>query len=67
MSTPLAAHFRLSLSLSPKSYKENKHMPGSSYSSVVKSIIYVIICTYPDISYVVSVVRRFMGNPSKVN
>jgi hypothetical protein len=26
MSTPLAAYFRLSLSLSSKSYKKNKHM-----------------------------------------
>ena len=35
------------------------------YSSVVGSLIYTMICSCLDLSYVVSVVSRYMVNPSK--
>ena len=35
------------------------------YSLVVGSLMYVMICTRPNIAYVVGVVNRYMSNPSK--
>ena len=35
------------------------------YASTVKSLMYVMACTKPNIGYVVGVVTSFMSNPSK--
>ena len=35
------------------------------YSSAVGSVMYVMICTRPDISHAVSLVSRFMANPGR--
>jgi hypothetical protein len=35
------------------------------YSSTVGSLMYVMVCTRPDIAHVVGVVRRYMNNPGK--
>ena len=35
------------------------------YASAVGSIMYVIVCTRPDLAYTVSAVSRFMSNPKK--
>ena len=35
------------------------------YTSVVGSLMYVMICTMPDISQAVSMVSRYMHNPGK--
>ena len=35
------------------------------YSSTVGSLMYVMVCTRPDISHAVGVVRRYMNNPGK--
>ena len=37
-----------------------RHVP---YTSVVGSLMYAILCTRPDIYYVVEVVSRFQSNP----
>ncbi|KAG8485659.1 hypothetical protein CXB51_018846 [Gossypium anomalum] len=65
VSTPLAAHFRLSLALSPQSDDEIKYMSHVLYSSAVGSLMYVMICSRPDLSYTVSAVSRYMANPGK--
>jgi hypothetical protein len=35
------------------------------YSSKIGNLMYVIVCTRPDIAHAVGVVRRHMNNPSK--
>ncbi|KAF2291104.1 hypothetical protein GH714_020002 [Hevea brasiliensis] len=52
---PFAAHFKLSADMSRKIDEEMEHMSNVPYSSVVGSIIYVMICTQPDISHAVSI------------
>jgi len=47
------------------SEKENVEMKNVSYSSVVGSLMYAMICTRPDIAYAVGVVSRFLTNPGK--
>ncbi|KAG8503607.1 hypothetical protein CXB51_001802 [Gossypium anomalum] len=63
VSTPLAAHFRLSSALSPQSDDEIEYMSHVPYSSVVGSLMYAIVCSRPDLSYAVSAVSRYMANP----
>ncbi|KAG8489132.1 hypothetical protein CXB51_017197 [Gossypium anomalum] len=65
VSTPLAAHFRLSSALSPQSDNEIEYMSHVPYSSVVGSLMYAMVCSRPDLSYAVSAVSRYMANPGK--
>ncbi|KAG8481222.1 hypothetical protein CXB51_025972 [Gossypium anomalum] len=65
VSTPLAAHFRLSSALSPQSDDEIEYMLHVPYSSAVGSLMYAMVCSHPDLSYAVSAVSRYMANPGK--
>ena len=65
VSTPLAAHFKLLATLSPKSKEEKEYMSHVPYSSAVGSIMYAMVCTRLDISHATSVVSRYMANPGK--
>jgi hypothetical protein len=38
------------------------HFP---YTSVIGSLMYVMVCTRPDISHAVGVLRRYMSTPGK--
>ena len=40
-------------------------MSRISYSSVVGSLMYVMICTHLDISYAISIVSKYMAKPGK--
>ncbi|PHT79031.1 hypothetical protein T459_17083 [Capsicum annuum] len=63
--TPLAAHFKLLATLSPKINNEHDFMSRVPYSSDVGSLMYALVCSQPDLSYAVSVVSRYMANPGK--
>ena len=65
VSTPLAAHFKLSVDLSPQFEEEKEHMSRVPYTSAVGSMMYAMVCTRLDISQAVSVVSRYMANPGK--
>ena len=65
--TPLAAHFKLSASLSPQNESKEQFMARIPYSSAVGSVMYAMVCTRPDIAQAVSVVSRYMSNPSKAH
>ncbi|KAG8640816.1 hypothetical protein MANES_13G085878v8 [Manihot esculenta] len=62
VSTLLGAHFILSVALSPQSKNGIDYISHIPYSNTVNSIIYAMIYTRSDISYVFSVVTRFMSN-----
>ena len=47
------------------SHKEKEDMPSIPYSSVVRSLMCIMVCTRPDIVHAVSVVSKFMVNPGK--
>ncbi|KAH9781794.1 Integrase catalytic domain-containing protein [Citrus sinensis] len=61
--TPLAPHFKLSSSSCLKSQEERDYMARVRYASVVGSLMYVMVCTRPDISQAMSMVSRYMHNP----
>ena len=55
----------LSFALSPQSENNVDYMSRVPYSSAVGYLMYAMICSHPDLSYVVSVVSRYMANLSK--
>lgn len=63
--TPFAGHFKLSSKQCPSSEKEKNEMKSFPYSSAVGSLMYVMVCTRPDIAYAVGMVSRFLSNPGK--
>ncbi|KAM1399624.1 hypothetical protein ACFX2F_027020 [Malus domestica] len=65
VSTPLASHFKLNASMSPKTVEESQYMAQIPYANVVGSLMYAMVCTRPDISQAVSIVSRYMHNPGK--
>ena len=66
-STPLANHFKLSKRLCPSTEKEKGKMSIIPYSSAVGCLMYVMVCTRPDISHAIRVVSRFLTNPGKAH
>ena len=67
VSTPLASHFKLSKRLCPSIEKEKGEMSVIPYSSAVGTLMYAMVCTSPDISHAVTIVSRFLANPSKAH
>ncbi|XP_047309704.1 secreted RxLR effector protein 161-like [Impatiens glandulifera] len=63
--TPCAANIHLTTLFSPQTYEEKKYMSRVPYYSAVGSLMYVMVCTRPDLAQVVSVVSRFMVQPGK--
>jgi len=62
---PIFGHFNLSKMQCPKNEEEKEDMGKVPYSSVVGTLMYAMICTRPDIAYVVGVVRKFLSNLGK--
>ncbi|CAM8928804.1 unnamed protein product [Rhodiola kirilowii] len=60
---PLAPHFILSKSQSPKSDVEFAKMEQVPYANAIRSVMYAMISSRPDLSYVISLLSRFMSNP----
>ena len=63
VTTPLAQHFKLSHLQAPKTKEDISYMEKVPYTNLVGSIMYIMVCTRPDLCQAVSVVSRFMGNP----
>ncbi|RVW26208.1 Retrovirus-related Pol polyprotein from transposon TNT 1-94 [Vitis vinifera] len=67
VSSPLANHFKLSSRHNPSIDKEKEDMRKVLYASIVGSLMYVMVCTRPDIAYAVGVVSRFLSNPGRLH
>src|SRR5438105_3914916 len=65
VSTPLATYFRLSSALCPVSKDDIEYMSRVPYFSAVGSLMYVMVCSRPDLSHALSVVSRYTVNPGK--
>jgi len=63
VSTPLAAHLKLSQEDCPKNSKEENEMQNTPYTSAVVSLMYAMVCTRPDIARAVGTLSRYMSNP----
>ena len=65
--TPLGHHTKLSIKQCLQSDEEKRKMEGTPYVSGVGSIIYGMVCSRPNLYYAISVISRFMPNPSQVH
>lgn len=65
ISTPLPVNFKLSSSMCLSNEAERKEMSRVPYASAVKSLMFAMICTRPDIAQAVGVVSRYMVNLGK--
>lgn len=65
VTTPIAAHFKLSSSQSPKTDDEKERMSTVPYASAIGSIMYAMVCSRPDLAYGISLISRFMGRPGE--
>ncbi|GJV80978.1 retrotransposon protein, putative, ty1-copia subclass [Tanacetum coccineum] len=66
VSVPLGAHFKISLKDCPSSDWDLERMSKVPYANVIGSLMYLMVCTRPDIAYVVSIVSRYLANPGLV-
>jgi ATP-binding cassette subfamily B (MDR/TAP) protein 1 len=65
ISTPITPHFKLSTAQCPSIDQEIEYMLRVSYSSVVGSLMYAMVCSRPDLLYAMCLVSRYMSNPGK--
>ena len=49
----------------PKTPAEIERMRGISYASAVKSLMYAMLCTMPDICFAVGMVSRYQSDPGE--
>ena len=47
----------------PKTDEEKENMIKIPYAKVIENLMYVILCTRPNICYVVGIVSRYQSNP----
>ena len=67
MTTPLAPYFKLFEALCPITAEDKGAMSKIPYESAVGSLMYLMVCTQPDIAYAVGKVSRYMSNPGKIH
>ena len=65
MDTPVSKGEALSLNMCPKNPQEREEMSRVPYASVVGSLMYAMMCTRPDICFVVGLVSRYQSNPGR--
>jgi len=65
VSVPLAPHFKLSAKMSPKTVEDQEYMKNVPYANAVGSLMYVMVCTRPDLSQAVNMVSRYIHDPGK--
>lgn len=61
--TPLNPNVRLSKDQAPQTHSERAEMAEVPYMNAVGAILYLAMCTRPDISYTAGVLARFSSNP----
>ena len=58
---PFRHGIHLSKDMSPKTSEEMEQMAKVPYASDIGSLMYVVLCTRPDIAYVVCMTSRFQS------
>ncbi|GJS54337.1 retrotransposon protein, putative, ty1-copia subclass [Tanacetum coccineum] len=64
---PLGGQFKLSLKDYPVREYDVERMSKVPYANAVGSLMYLMVCTRPDIAYAVSIVSRYLANPGKTH
>ena len=64
---PIQSNTKMSKTQSPSTDEEISEMSRIPYASAVGSIMYAMTCTRPDVSFALSMVSRYQGNPGKAH
>ncbi|KAL2498871.1 cysteine-rich RLK (RECEPTOR-like protein kinase) 8 [Abeliophyllum distichum] len=67
VSLPLANHFKLSNEQSLRTEEEIDRMNFVPYANTVGSIMYLIVCTRPNLAHAISILSKFMANPGETH
>ena len=62
---PFKHGVHLSKEQSPKTLEQKEHMSRIPFASAVGSLMYVMLCTKPDICYAVGIVSRYQSDPGE--
>ena len=62
---PMNHGLGLSKNQCPKTFDERGRMSGIPYASAIGSIMYVRLCTRPDVSFTLSMTSWFQQDPSE--
>jgi hypothetical protein len=62
---PIPMGARLTIEQCPRTQEEIEDMSLVLYASVVGSLMYAMVCTRPNISHAVGVLRRYMSTLGK--
>ncbi|XP_031261582.1 secreted RxLR effector protein 161-like [Pistacia vera] len=62
---PMTLEVKLSTNQYPKSKEDVEEMTYVTYASAMGSLMFVVVCTKPDIAQAVEVLSRFMSNLGK--
>jgi len=65
--TPLPPRTHLTAAMCPGNEKEREEMRNEPYATVIGKLMYLVMCTHPDIAYTVQELARFMSNPGKLH
>ena len=65
--TPMVTGTRLSREMEASDVEEVKFMERVPYRSAVGSLMYLMVCTRPDIASAIGLVSRFLENPGKLH
>jgi len=58
-------HFKLKVTMSPITVEEREYMTHVSYASAVGNLMYVMVCTWPNLSQTISMISRYMHDPGR--
>ena len=61
---PVRHGIHLSKMMSPKTSEEIEQMATVPYAFAIGSLMYVMLCTRPNIAYTINVTSRFQSNPN---
>lgn len=65
--TTLGQHFKLTSEQSPRSQQERDEMRTVPYANAIGSILYSMVCSRPDLAFVVSMMGRFTADPGNTH
>ena len=64
--SPLPENYKLNSGQCPKTEKDKVKMRRVSYTSVVVSLMYAMVCMRPGIVFAVGIVRHYMSNLERI-
>ena len=64
---PIQPGHKLTTELTDETECLRKHVDATKYRKVIGSLIYLMTCTRPDISYSVSILSRFLQEPRELH